>query len=119
MARMVPIKTCLSLREALVVASYLGDHGIFAALNGYHHGSMAWHCLYALNGIRISVLDIDFESARELVDQAPSSGDTDAGRGGEGPERASPSDIGVAAAALLLAGLPMPVWLRRPRQSRS
>ena len=93
MARMVPSKTCLSLPEALVVRSYLADHGIFAALNGYHHGSTAWYCLYALNGIQIGVLDIDFDKATELVEQALSLSDADASPDGDDRGRASWSDI--------------------------
>jgi hypothetical protein len=116
---MVPVKTCLSLPEALVVSSYLADKGIFAALNGYHHASTAWHCLYALNGIQISVLDVDFDRARQLVDQARSSSDADAGRDTDDRGQASLSDIGLATAAFLLAGLPMPVWLRRARRGRN
>ena len=116
MARMLPIKACLSLPEALVVRSCLADHGIFTTLNGYHHGSAAWHCLYALNGIRIDVLDIDVDRARELLDHTPSLRDADAAQSRGVRGRASWSDIGLAAAALILAGLPLPLWLRRPRR---
>jgi hypothetical protein len=115
---MVPVKSCLSPSEALVVSSYLADNGIFAALNGYHHGATAWHCLYALNGIQISVLDVDFDRASELLVETPFPRGADAGGDVEGPVRARATEIGLAAAALLLTGLPMPVWLRRPRQGR-
>jgi hypothetical protein len=118
MARMLPIKAYLSLPEALVVASYLDDHGVLTALNGFHHGSMAWHCLYALNGIQVCVLDIDFDRARELVDHAPSLSDPEAKRDGHDRGRPTLSDIALAAAAFLLIGLPMPVWLRRPFPGR-
>jgi hypothetical protein len=103
------------LPEALVVSSYFAGHGIYTALDGYHHASMAWHCLYALDGIRVSVLDIDFDRAGRLLDQAPSSSAADAGRVGRDAGRASLSDIGLAVVALLLVGVPFPVWLRRPR----
>jgi hypothetical protein len=114
---MVPVKTCFSLPEALVVSSCLADKGIFAALNGYHHGSSAWHCLYALNGIQISVLDADFDEARDLLDQPRSDADADWDRGDRG--QANLSDIVLAVVALLLAGLPMPVWSRRAHRDRS
>jgi hypothetical protein len=118
MARMLPIKACLSLPEALVVASYLDDHGVLTALNGYHHSAMAWHCLFALNGIQVSVLDIDVDRARELLDQARPLSDPEAKRDGHDRGRPTLSDIGLAAAAFLLTGLPMPVWLRRPSPGR-
>jgi hypothetical protein len=47
---LVPIKSCLSLPEALVVSSYLRGYGLITALNGYHHASAAWFVLFALDG---------------------------------------------------------------------
>jgi hypothetical protein len=111
---MVPIKTCLSLPEALVVRSYFQDHGIVAALNVYYHGSVAWHHIFALNGIQLSVLDVEFDRARQLMVDAASLADEQDQPDAEGPA-ARPTLFQIAAAmvVLLLAGLPLPLWSRR------
>jgi hypothetical protein len=113
MARMVPVKTCLSLPEALVASSYLRDHGVMTALNGYHHASAAWHVLLALGGIQISILDSDFDRARELlVDGSPPAPDYEQLQSGAAG-RATLCELAIAAAAFLLTGLPLPLWIRR------
>src|SRR5262245_19512545 len=114
-ARMVPVKTCLSLPEALVAGSYLQGHGIFAALNAYHHASAAWHCLFALNGIQISVLDIDADRARQLLQECASKGRGREQASTEDGKRPTPSEILIAAAGYLLTCLPLPAWVRRRR----
>ena len=110
MATLVPVKSCLSLPEALVVSSYLRDHGLITALNGYHHASVAWFVLFALDGVRISVLDKDVARARELLghveSKPPSQQESDAGR------RPTLSEVAIAAAAFVLTGLPLPLWIR-------
>ena len=114
MASLVPIKACLSLPEALVVSSYLRDHGLITALNGYHHASVAWFVLFALDGVRISVLDRDVGRARELLadaaSQAPGREEPEGERHHNPPTL---SEIAVAAAAFVLTGLPLPLWVRR------
>ena len=115
MARMVPVMTCLSLPEALVAESYLRGHGIFPALNAYHHASVAWYCLFALNGIQLSVLNIEADRARELLQKGSSS---DRGREQTGVDdrvRPTLSEILIAAAGYFLTGLPCPAWVRRRR----
>ena len=114
MASLVPVKACLSLPEALVVSSYLRDHGLITALNGYHHASVAWFVLFALDGVRISVLDRDVGRARELLAdvalEAPSQEEPEGERRHSAPTL---SQIAVAAAAFILTGLPLPLWIRR------
>jgi hypothetical protein len=114
MASLVPVKTCLSLPEALVVSSYLSGHGLITALNGYHHASAAWFVLFALDGVRISVLDRDVGRARELLadvaSKDPSQEEPEAGRRHSAP---TVFEVAVAAAALILSGLPLPLWIRR------
>jgi hypothetical protein len=111
MASLVPVRTCLSLPEALVVSSYLRDHGLITALNGYHHASVAWFALFAPGGVRISVLDKDVARARELLadvaSKPPSQEEPEAGR------RPTLSEVAIAAAAFVLTGLPLPLWIRR------
>lgn len=113
--RMVPIKTCLSLPEALVAGSYLQGHGIFAALNAYHHASAAWYCLFALNGIQIRVLDIDADRARQLLLEGSSTDRSREQAGAEDRVRPTLSEILIATAGYFLAGLPLPAWVRRRR----
>jgi hypothetical protein len=114
MARMVPVKTCLSLPEALVASSYLHDHGVMTALNGYHHASAAWHLLFALNGIQISVLDSDLDRARALLaDGSPAAVEEEQPRAGGAATPPTQFEIAIALAAFLLTGLPLPAWVRR------
>ena len=110
MARMVPIKTFLSLSEALVASSCLQGHGIVAALNSYYHGSIAWHHLVALNGIQLSVLDIDLDRAKEVLVQDSSVADGQKPADAKSHCPATLSEIGVAVATLLVAGLPLPIF---------
>lgn len=113
MARMVPIRTCLSLPEALVVNSYLRDRGVIAALNGYHHASVAWHHLFALGGIRLNVLDSHLDRARELLaDASPMADNQEQAEAGGVAVTPTYLEIAVALAALLLA-VPLPLWVRR------
>ena len=110
---MVPVKTCLSLPVALVVSGYLHDHGVMTALNGYHHASVAWHHLFALGGIRLSVLDSDLDRARALL-AAPSPVADDQEQADAGGSAVTPTlfETAVALAALSVA-VPLPLWARR------
>jgi hypothetical protein len=113
MARMIPVKTCLGLPEALVASSYLRDHGVMTALNGYHHASVAWYVLFALNGIQISVLDSDLDRARELLaDSSPVAVEEEQAQAGGAATPPTQFEIAIALAAFLLTGLPLPAWTR-------
>jgi hypothetical protein len=111
---LVPIKTCLSLPEALVASSYLRDHGVMTALNGYHHASVAWFVLFALGGIQLSVLDNDLDRARDLLeDGSPTAVNQERTEADGAASPATLSEIAIAVAAFLLTGLPLPLWIRR------
>jgi hypothetical protein len=113
MARLVPVKTCLSLPEALVAESYLREHGVVTSLNGYHHASVAWHHLFALGGIRLSVLDIHLERARVLLaTPSPMADDEEQAVADGVAVTPTQFEIAVALAASLLA-MPLPLWVRR------
>lgn len=117
MTRLIPIETGLTVPEALVLKSLLEARGIFANLDEYHHATVAWYHLFALQGIRLSVPEADIELARALIDDARAT--TGQRKTGErrkvSGQRTSvrPGDIIVAIATLWIAGLPFPFWERR------
>lgn len=70
MTRLVPIETGLTVPEALVLKSLLESRGIFANIDEFHHATVAWYQLFALQGVRLSVPEADVELARTLIDEA-------------------------------------------------
>lgn len=117
MTRLIPIETGLTVPEALVLRSLLEARGIFASLDEFHHATVAWYHLFALQGVRLSVPNADVELARTLIDEArATTGQEKTGRRTDVSARRTsvrPSDIIVAIATLLIAGLPFPFWERR------
>lgn len=53
--------------QAVVAKSLLDAHGMFALLPDWYHAANAWHMTFALQGIRLCVMDSDAEAAMELL----------------------------------------------------
>ena len=56
------------MHAALVARSYLESHGLFAVIPEYQFGSVNWHMMFALPGVRLMVRREDMETAQELLD---------------------------------------------------
>ncbi len=108
----VPVARFHDYHEALVACSALQAAGVRPHLAENFHASVAWHYVIALQGIRILVPHSDFEIARAVLDGANHA--SDAPRGAANP-RPTPTELILAGAAFLIAGLPFPLWLRRKR----
>lgn len=113
LARLVTIRSVRSLPEALVARSYLEANGIVVAFNGYHHAAMNWALLFALQGVRIGVIDTQREQAVELLKVTEHIPDED-------PPLPLPtcSQMVVAVIAFVLTTVPFPFWLRHWRLRR-
>jgi hypothetical protein len=62
------------LPSAMVARSYLESNGLFAVTPDYNFGSVNWHMMFALSGMRVMVREEDLTTARELLDQNPDKG---------------------------------------------
>ena len=84
----------------------LEAHGLFATLPDWFLSANAWHHTFAIQGIRLCVLDDDESVATELLKGSPDY---------EAPEtRASIKRGLIALLCLYFGGIPYPV--RRPRR---
>jgi hypothetical protein len=70
MARLVPLTVCYSIPEAHVLALALRAEGVYAAIAGIHHGTLAWTHLVALGGLEVRVLDVQLSDARKVLASA-------------------------------------------------
>lgn len=69
--RLETIRVFDTQAEAAVARSLLDAHGIYALLPERHHAANAWHLTFALQGLRLSVLERDAAIAAELLQPAP------------------------------------------------
>ncbi len=118
MAKLVCIETFFEPTDALAAALCLRARGFIAILPEYQHASIAWHHVFALQGIRLWTLDSMADDARALLRLAnPQEVPVVA----SSPRRrtkywnATVFEFFLALAAYLLAGLPLPIWKRRQR----
>jgi hypothetical protein len=110
MASMVTVAVHHDLSDAMVARSCLEAYGLVAVLPEWNHATIAWHFVYALDGLRLW----------QLLGNV-----TDLERATATPKQTSnwlSSDITIvglatAAAAFVMAGLPMPIWKRRLRRA--
>jgi hypothetical protein len=113
LARLKLIAANLSVPEGITAGSYLEAFGIHVALAGYHHGTMAWHHLYAIGGLQLWVLDANEEIALQLL-SLPALNRHDHQTGHRTTiARANVPELMLAAIAFITAGLPLPIWVRR------
>jgi len=66
-AAMITVGVFYDRSQAVVAKSLLDAHGIFAVLPDWYHTTNAWHLTFALQGIRLCVMDCDEEAAVELL----------------------------------------------------
>ena len=95
--------------EALVAWSALDAAGLQPNLAELHHASIAWHHIFALQGIRLIVNSQDLEAASTVLNLRKTIGN---GENYSAP-KARAHELVFAAAVLLIAGLPFPIWMRR------
>jgi hypothetical protein len=120
MATMVTVAIYHDLADAMVARSCLEAYGLVAVLPEWNHATIAWHFVFALHGLRLWTIDSSAEVAQQLLGYVAD------------PEHATVTmkqtsswlfadiaivDLATAAAAFVLAGLPMPVWKRRMRRA--
>ena len=116
MTSLVTVLVCHEFSEASVARSLLEAHGVVTCCPEWHHASVAWHNMYALGGIRLMTLNTMAGEALDLLGT------------GASPDRTPPAtrqawvrpevtvtDLAVALAVLIYAGLPFPLWRRRHR----
>ena len=70
MSQTVPIQTCASIEEALIVWSVLDSSEVCAWISNYHHAIADWSNVIAFGGIRVLVLESELEAAGEALAQA-------------------------------------------------
>lgn len=98
------VQVFYDLPEAVVAKSMLEAHGIFAVIPDWLHASNAWHYTFAIQGIRLCVLEDDEALALELLQPSPTY---------EEPQRAASCQSGLMALlSYVFAGLPYPVRRR-------
>ena len=109
LAKLITISVYSEPSEAVVAQSCLRAHGLVAILPEWHHASVAWHHVHALQGLRLLTLSSMAAEARLLLGlpEAP----------GRPPDTPRP-DVKAAEWTLgsrpfLVAGLPLPLWKRR------
>lgn len=120
MASMVTVAVHHDLSDAMVARSCLEAYGLVAVLPEWNHATIAWHFVYALDGLRLWTIDTNAADVRQLLGNV-----TDLERATATPKQTSnwlSSDITIvglatAAAAFAMAGLPMPIWKRRLRRA--
>lgn len=105
MDSVVTIQNFYNISDAVIARSFLEAHGIYAWLPDWNYVSNAWHHLFALQGIRLCVLDSEQARASELLAAAE--------RRPFGAERPRTGDLVIASAAYLLVGIPHPIRKRR------
>lgn len=66
-AAMITVGVFYDRSQALVAKSLLEAHGIFVVLPDWYHMTNAWHLTFALQGIRLCVMDCDEQAAIELL----------------------------------------------------
>ena len=90
--------------EAAVAKSMLEAHGIFAVLPDWFLTTNAWHYTFAIQGIRLCVLDDDEPLAAELLKASPNYEESES--------KASVKNGLIAFLCFYFCGIPYPV--RRP-----
>lgn len=114
MASLVTVSVYSEPSEAAVAQSCLLAHGLVAILPEWHHASVAWHHVNALQGLRLVTVAPMAAEARELLglsevsDRRP----PDAPRPLSRPH-VKAAEWTLAVAAFLVTGLPLPLWKRR------
>jgi hypothetical protein len=116
MASMETVATFYEPAEALAAAACLRAHGFIAVLPEYHHATLAWSHVFALQGVRLWTLDTMANEARSLLGTTePQAAPAPAGSFGRTPLglSARPAELLIAIAAFTITGLPLPLWRRR------
>lgn len=104
LAMVKTIRVFYDRSDAVVAQSMLQAHGILAILPDWFQTSNAWHYTFALQGIRLCVLDCDASIAAELLKAVP---------GYEEPETKPSITNGlIAFLCFYFAGIPYPVRRR-------
>jgi len=118
LASLVNIAVFSEPSEAVVARSCLDAHGFVAILPEWHHASVAWHHVNALQGLRLWTVAPMAAEARELLRSSspalPLPLPPEAAPGWFRPDIAS-TELLAATAAFLFTGLPFPYWKRRQR----
>jgi hypothetical protein len=66
-ARLVPLRACYSIAEAVCLRSMLAAYGVWTSADTIWHAQIDWYALVALHGIDLHVLPDDEETARALL----------------------------------------------------
>lgn len=116
MASIVTIARYYEPAEALAAAAFLRAHGFVAILPEYHHATLAWHHVFAMQGVRLWTLDSMANDALDLLQTANAPRQEameDAAQRHPRFRNMTPAEFLLATAAFLLSGLPLPLWKRR------
>jgi hypothetical protein len=113
LAKLVTISVYSEPSEAAVAQSCLRAHGLVAILPEWHHASVAWHHVNALQGLRLVTVAPMAAEARALLGlpEAPDRPPPDTPQGLLRPD-VKAAEWMLAVAAFLLTGLPLPLWKR-------
>jgi hypothetical protein len=98
------VQVFYDLPEAVAAKSMLEAHGIFAVLPDWFHATNAWHYTFALQGIRLCVLEDDEVISTELLTPSPTYE--------EPKKRASFKTALIACLCFFIANVPYPVRQR-------
>jgi hypothetical protein len=114
LAKLVTISVYSEPSEAAVAQSCLRAHGLVAILPEWHHASVAWHHVNALQGLRLVTVAPMAAEARALLGlpEAPDWPPPDTPQGLLRPD-VKAAEWMLAVAVFLLVGLPLPIWKRR------
>ena len=114
MASLVTISVYSEPSEAAVAQSCLRAHRLVAILPEWHHASVAWHHVNALQGLRLLTVAPMAAEARALLglSEPPERPPADTPQGLLRPD-VKAAEWTLAVAAFLVAGLPLPLWKRR------
>lgn len=113
MARLVPLRVCYSIPEALCLRAMLAAYGIPSAANALQHARNDWFKLVAFGGIEVQVFDTDTEAAQNLLTPVEDYVDDL-----ESEPRAilrAPFHVLTAIFFLWFFGAPAPLWVTKRR----
>lgn len=112
MARLVPLRVCYSIPEALCLRAMLAAYGIPSAANALQHASVSWSLLVAL-GPAVHVFDEHLEDAcllAEPVEEYVNDVESEPSAMWRAPLLAI---LGIALS--ILCGIPAPIWITKRR----
>ena len=71
MNKLIELKRYYDLAEANAVRGYLESNGISAKVFDGFTATSLWHYMFALGGIRVCVLEKDYDTALSLINNIP------------------------------------------------